>query len=285
MNTLDKFLATDLAVSRKLYRPETIGTVFIQHAAVPALVLLTERRPQEAQQYQFSLPADGQVTRRLPAGVYAISVTAKGQKPYRDTIEITDGQVTTVEPRLEPRETNEPTFEQKLAELGIQGPQPPIMLQPGEQVVLDAQAARFRDNLHQINLNTPDDFKRVLGHPDTLWPGEVSRFGAEIPEAPEAGPDLTQSYGFRAALREWVYGNSKSVQRWGDVLVTGVSELGLPSINLFASIIVEVGPNAVLTIGNHGMICGTLRVHVTGAVKTIGGGPLLVWMETYEQFS
>jgi hypothetical protein len=64
----------------------------------------------------------------------------------------------------------------------------------------------------------------VLGQSDTLWPDGISCFGAEIPEQPEPSVNLTETYAFRAAMREWIYGNSKSLgEGWGAVLRSEVA--------------------------------------------------------------
>ena len=87
----------------------------------------------------------------------------------------------------------------------------------------------------------------------------------------------------RAALNEYVYGNSSSVAGWKPVLDKWVISEEIKWI-IWAFLDIDVGPHAVLEVQSSGLLCNTLSVHYTGLVRLVGPGPIKVEMNNYVRY-
>ncbi len=177
-------------------------------------------------------------------------------------------------------------FAEKLRQYGVTGDPnslPNLTTKAGTRVRLDPKLSEFSLNIHYIEMKTIDDVKRVLGHPDRYWATDQPRFGTLAPTRAPADRLDEMTPALRAALREYVYGNSKSVAGWTTTLNNWI--VGHPlNVGLFVFNDVTVAPGSVLEIGAEGLICNTLRVQSGGSVVVSGDGPVRIEMSTYEEY-
>jgi hypothetical protein len=148
-----------------------------------------------------------------------------------------------------------------------------------------ADADTCTPNLRHIPINTIDDLKLVFGHSDEFFPGASPRFGQVLATYPATVQPDTMTDQFRAALREYVYGNSTTVTAWRAALNNWVSrEAIVVPVHFYG--VVEVGPSATLDLGPGPAIltCDVLRVHFTGRVRARGSGPISIETGTFEEF-
>lgn len=293
MGDFEDFVASARLQSERLY-PARFGTVIIKldqknGVALPssATVLLTEHRQFGIEQYVLNLPQGQRVARRLPIGAYTVTVSAKEYDPYRTYIQVAEGEVIPVVAHLEVRKQQPPSFATRLLKYGLQLDDITVRdlsLQEGEKLALDPQSPPDKSDVHFIELRTVNDVKRVLGHADKYYPGDYPRFGVRVPFKPDGEELQRVTADFRAALREYVYGNSKSVSQWEASLNTwiGLEHLGA---YVFVYGVVDVGPFATLEIGPAGLSCDVLRVEITGTVQVVSNQPVNIEIGTYEVYN
>jgi hypothetical protein len=185
-------------------------------------------------------------------------------------------------------DTKAPTFEQVLVKNMIQRDARSLRnlsVAAGQTLVLDSSAKQHNEDREYVALNTLKDLKQVLGCPDSAFIAEHPRFGGF--SARSASPDYPVSEGLdfaqRAALQEYVYGNSKSVAGWETNIDKWVSAEKV-SVSLFALADIDVGPNATLYVTSSGLVCNTLSVHYTGRVRFKGPGPTKIEMMHYVRY-
>ncbi len=272
----DDFIEYAIRRSGSLYRAG-VGTMVIQcdqreAAPSPASALITEHRAFGNEQYKFEVRPGEKLARSLPTGEYTVVVSAPGFEPSRTDVQVSPERVTTIKARLEKRRQKTPSFAERLRKYGLDlahiHPRE-ISVGEGQRLVLDPQEHDNKRDIHTVPLKTLGEIKAVLGHADDHWPGERAQ---------------QLSLEMRAALREYVYGNSKSVGRWEGFLSEWVT-LNPVIIGVFVFSVVTVGPGAVLQVGSVGLSCDTLRVHLTGTVEVVGNGPTKIETGTYEEFS
>ncbi|SRR6266851_259608 len=253
-----------------------------------AFVLITEHRPLGSEQYNIAFTEGHRVSRNLPAGEYSVVVAAPGIEPYRTDVDIPAGEVTTViVPPLEPSQARPQSFDERIAKLGLDTSVisvRPLEVDKNCTYVLDPDSSARREDVHPIPLENIDQVKTLLGVPDKYWPTERPRFGNMFPREPSDEDVRSLTFNTRGALREYVYGNSKSVNEvWKSVLNQYISAEAVV-FPWFIFSVVTVGPNAVLQVGAQGLSCDILRVHTSGTVKVEGAGPTKVETGTYESF-
>ena len=129
------------------------------------------------------------------------------------------------------------------------------------------------------------EVKAIHGTPDTAFVDKHFRFGVgsvarehPIREFKEA---LTLNQ--RAAMQEWVYGNSRSLPGWEGPLDAFVSADPITA-GLFIFQDIVVGPHATFNVTGDGLLCNTLSVHYTGKVRILGPGPVKVEMNHYVRY-
>jgi hypothetical protein len=290
-NSVEEFQQEALRRARSMYLPDRTGRLFFElHgecAADTATALISEHRPAECRQYTLELQRGKRAFLELPAGGYTIVARAPGFDPHRVYVDLPQGQDLGVIARIEPSVAKPPTFAQRLQQFDIDLTQIKtgnLVVDAGMQLTLtpETAAAIFFKNL---TITSIDDAKRILGHPDKIWPGDQPRYGKMVgpPTGLRARDKMNMLIESRFAMQEYVYGNSRSVVQWKDQLneIIRVSAVNFP---VFVSYTVTVGPDAVLALGSLGLVCDTLRVHYTGKVTVSGTGPTVINVGTYEQY-
>jgi hypothetical protein len=293
---MTNFFDKALEFSRTLYQPVMMGTLVVQldspgADAIPqgTTVLITEHRPLEARQHKLNLLSPYAVAQRLPTGEYSVTVLASGHTPHRTYTEIKEGQTSTIIAYLERTNEQPDLFAQKLKKYGVMydsSSLPNLRVQAGTKVVLDPKSPEFGLDIHYTEMRTIYHVKSVLGHPDEYWPMEHPRFGRLAPTRPPAGGLESLTPAARAAMQEYVYGNSKSVVAWQSTLDNWLAVNPI-NVGIWVYGDVDVAANAVLEIGEDGLICDTLRVDPTGTVEVSlsGNRPIHIEMNTYEEYA
>ena len=289
---MQEYLDRALQYSRTLYQRGLMGTLVIQldtqQAGQPppgATALVTEHRPLEAEQYKLTFGGAAQVARKLPAGDYSVVVFANGYQSSRSYTAVAAGQTSTVTVSLQKYTSPPRAFADMLSKYGVKRDAaaiPNLAVKDGTRLVLDPKSPNLSLDIHYLELKTIDQVKNVLGHPDKHWTPEIPRFGNLVPTKPSSDNFATMTAALRGAYREYVYGNSLSVNGWTSALNNWVA-VNPVNVGVWVYSDVYVGPGSVLQIGTEGLICNTLRV-VDGIVQATGAGPVRVEMNTYEEY-
>jgi hypothetical protein len=292
---MDDYIEKALAYSLKLYRNDAQGILLIElpeakdgncHAPAP-VALVTEHRPFESRQHTFSFVGT-QAAALLPAGEYSVTVTANGYQPFRAVATVTAGNTTTVNATLQSHKTEGPTLEEILKKNRVERDVRSLRnltVGAGQTLKLNPDSKDLSMDLNCVGLRTLEDVKQVLGVPDSVFVGETPRFGRFSPSCPHPESAVTGALNpaQRAALNEYVYGNSKSVSGWKSMLDKWVIAEALDWI-IWAFLDIDVGPHAVLEVNSSGLLCNTLSVHYTGLVRFVGPGPIKVEMINYVRY-
>jgi hypothetical protein len=223
----------------------------------------------------------------LPAGDYSVVVTTAGATPHRQYVTISDGRTSSVNASLRPSVEREGRLADILQRNMVPDPHRKarsLTLREGDVVVLDESSREHRDDLVQIELASLRQVKAVLGTPDSAFVDNHPRFGpgsvaAEPLEA--IGERLEVSH--RAALQEWIYGNSVSVAHWTSALDKWIKAEAIKA-GLFVLNDVDIGPHATLVVGAAGLLCNTLSIHYTGRLEMKGPGPCKIEMNHYVRY-
>jgi hypothetical protein len=249
--------------------------------------LVTEHRMTFARQHSLRFGDDAEAAVALPAGDYTVVVTAPGATPYRQYVTISDGRTSSVNATLRPAEKHEGS----LADILRRNMVPKsdrkarsLTLREGDVVVLDESSREHHHDLAWVELTSLRHAKAVLGTPDSAFVDDHPRFGpgSVLREPPEEiGERLENSH--RAALQEYLYGNSASVAHWAPVLDKWVKAEAIKA-GLYVLQDVDVGPHATLVVGAAGLLCNTLSVHYTGRVEMKGHGPTKIEMNHYVRY-
>jgi hypothetical protein len=291
----DEFMATALSYSLKLYRNNLQGTLEIELTSTGAttrpsgaIALITEHRPFESGQHTLRFNDGDAVATRLPAGEYTVTVCAKGFQPFRAFVTIGSGTVSTLKAQLQQQDSKGLTFEQVLAKNLIKRDMRSIRdltVEAGTTVVLDPASSDLSMDLERVELRTLKDVKTVLGSPDSAFVGEYPRFGRFAPASRRANNRLSSALDLasRAALNEYVYGNSRSVVGWEQPLNQWISAEEI-NVNLWVLNNIDVGPHSVLVVTSNGLLCNKLSVHYTGQVRLQGPGPIKLEMNHYVRY-
>ena len=291
--SVDAFRQESLRRARLLYPSSKQGRLFIEldkeSATGCATALISEHRPAESRQYSLDLKRGERVFRELPAGGYTIVVREPGFEPHRAYVEVAQNQDVGISARLEKKAKTAASFSERIAQYGIQlnGAEPgDLNVEAGTRLDLGTNTRAALKPSHSVTLASIEDAKRVIGQPDHFFPSDQPRYGKMVgaPTGVSAADDeMNLLFDTRFALREYIYGNSKSVIDWKDDLdaVLAASPIIIP---IWLYLTVTVGPHAVLNIGAAGLVCNELRVHYTGKVRVSGGGPTVLETGIYEQF-
>jgi hypothetical protein len=292
----DELREKGLSYSRQLYLSGSEGILLVvAHApkgnrfTTPPIAVITEHRPYESRQQTLRFD-EGEIAAStdLPAGDYTVVVTANKCEPFRAYVTVSAGNETVVKANLRELESKGPTFQEVLVKNLIQRDPKSLRnltVEPGKTLVLDPASKELSMDREYVELRTLRDVKQILGCPDKAFPGERPRFGRFSPSGAPADYPASESLNLaqRAALQEFVYGNSKSVATWESSLDKWVRAEEI-SIGLWALRDIDVGRNSVLQVTSAGLICNTLSVHYTGRVVFKGPGPIKLEMNHYVRY-
>jgi len=252
------------------------------------LALVTEHRLFGSRQHTLRFDGNAEAAIELPTGDYTVTVTTPGHAPYREFVNVADGQSSTVCAKLQATGTREQTLTDILTRSMVPHEDRQIRsltLEDGQHVVLDGSAREYQLDLARIELKSIRAVKDVLGTPDTAFVDQHPRFGQASITRVDAKSTSQAALGVsqRAALQEYVYGNSRSVAHWERPLDEWISRNSI-AIGLFVLEDIVVGPHAILDVGSHGLLCNTLSVHYTGQVRFKGAGPGKIEMNHYVRY-
>jgi len=293
-NTLARFYEEADRRSRALYPSDKTGFLFLeldpQCKAQSATAFITEHRPLYARNYQIELTSEGPATLELPAGAYTIVVRAPNFEPHRAFLEVTPDQTIAVSAAIDEPGAPMPQFDERVRTLNfsVTDRLGDLVVEEGTTVVLDGSQEAQGAQLHNIKIRTIDAMKSLLGISDDRWPGEYPRFGRMI--EPEPGSAIRQSFDgsltmdLRFAMREYVYGNSRSVQGWRDALNRYIAADAWMIVPIYLALTVDVGPHAVLLLNGACLNCMRLRVHYTGKVRIAGNTPSTIDTDVFERY-
>jgi hypothetical protein len=295
MTSVEDYVQNALGYALKLYRNDAQGTLLIElpeagdgHRHPPAPVaLVTEHRPFESRQRTLNFVGT-QAAALLPAGDYTVTVSAAGHTPFRALATVKADAATTVRAHLESAGTAGPSMEEVLKKNRVDRDVRSLRnltVGAGQTLKLDPSDRDLSMDLNTVELRNLQEVKQVLGTPDSAFVGEMPRFGRFAPSRPHSesaiGESLTTAQ--RAALNEYIYGNSKSVSGWKGALDKWIISEAV-SLSLWAFYDIDVGPHAVLEVNSAGLLCNTLSVHYTGLVRLVGHGPIKVEMNNYVRY-
>jgi hypothetical protein len=291
MKVFDSFLAADVAYARTLYRNEDHGALVLRlddamSEPRAAFATILEHRPVEAQQFRYCI-GKAPVPRRLAEGSYTLTVTAPGYEPFRQHLDMAAGKIVEITAKLEKSAAKTVTLREIAARYHIPYDEQvlhDVRVPEGRTITLDTESHEYAKNRHELRITSVDRAKELLGNSDKHWPGDAPRFGRQYRAEPTREDQGGSTFTARAALREYVYGNSKSVSGWRGVLDRVLDRDALV-VQIFLLPDIDVGPHATLQVTNVGLLCNVLRVHLTGKVVLTGSGPIRVEMNIYRQYS
>lgn len=292
---LEQFTRNALSYALKLYRNTLEGSLLIQipiderklYQRSP-IAFVTEHRPFECRQHTIRFDGQAETSTILPVGEYTIVISVKGCEPFRTFVTISEHQVTQVDATFADLNSQEFTFEDVLKKNRIwRDPKSlrSLTVEAGETVTLDPKAPHDGMDLEHVPLRTLEDVKQVLGTPDSAFVGDFPRFGRFAPRDPGSDALLAENLtvGQRAALHEYVYGNSRSVAGWAGALDKWIAQEEI-SFPIWALLDIDVGPHGILVITSSGVICNKLSVHYTAQVRFKGPGPIKLEMNHYLKY-
>lgn len=219
----------------------------------------------------------------LVAGRYRVAVIAPGCEPHRGLVELTPGEVVPFHPTLNPRVDTQVTLKDVLTQLEV--PHVDVSVRDlnvpaGTTVVLDSDHQAYAKDWQMITIRDVSSAKRIIGISDEIWGVNAPRFGVASQE------EISDPATFAAfATREYVYGSSRSVERWTEHINREIfSEPWQFPIFILGTVTINAG--AVLVVGKKSnfFVCGLLRMHVTATLKITGQGPGVIHPLAYESF-
>jgi hypothetical protein len=292
---MNDFVENALEYALKLYRNDAQGTLHIElpeprdatcHPPAP-VALVTEHRPFESRQRTLNFVGT-EAAALLPAGDYTVTVAAKGYNPFRALATVHANATATVRAQLVPTGADGPTMEEILKKNRVDRDVRSLRnltVGAGQTLRLDPSSRELGMHLNSVEPRNLDEVKEVLGVPDSAFVGATPRFGRFSSPRPHPGTAVEERLTLeqRAALNEYIYGNSKSVVGWKSVLDQWVISEAI-RWGVWAFYDIDVGPHAVLEVNSAGLLCNTLSVHYSGLVRVVGQGPIKVEMNNYVRY-
>jgi hypothetical protein len=210
----------------------------------------------------------------LTTGLHRVAVFAEGFETYRTLLELQPGYTTPFRPVLNPSTQEPRTLKEALSRFELHQRIKTRDLEVSENttVVLDTRNDHYKSDWRSIEIRDVESAKRIFGHSDDLWGGNVPRF-TPLSLSTQTNPEEVA----RHAVREYVYGSSASVKQWTKLInETLFSEATLVPLFFFETVTINAG--GVLVIGDNSniFICGLLRMHVTSTLLIRGSGPMHV---------
>lgn len=218
----------------------------------------------------------------LTAGLHRVSVFADGFETYRTLLELQPGYTTPFRPVLNPSAQEPKTLKEVLTRFELHQAIKMRDLEVSENttVVLDTRNDQYKSHWRNIEIRDVESAKRILGHSDDLWGGNVPRFNP-LSLSTQTNPEEIA----RHAVREYVYGNSASVKQWTQLInETVFSEPALVALFFFATVTINAGGVLVIGDNSNAFICGLLRMHVRSTLLIRGSGPMQVEPIALETF-
>jgi hypothetical protein len=210
----------------------------------------------------------------LAAGPYRVVAAARGLELYRDTFELSPGQIVPVRPVLNPRPLRTPELADLFAKFLITPRESvrDLEVPTGRNIVLDATNPEFKRDAQTVAIKDIETAKRMLGNADALWGAGEPRFSSPVFSRHNSPAELA-----RTAAREYVYGNSATVAQWSELINRHVFDEAAEFFT-FGFGTVTINPRATLTLGvrSHVLLCRRLRIHATGTLLIRGTGPVHV---------
>lgn len=218
----------------------------------------------------------------LVAGTYRVAVFAKGLESYRSTLELRPGSASPFKPVLNPKVEAAKTLKDVLAKFDLNQivNTRDLEVPKNSTVVLDMHDKRYNADWRNVEIKDVQTAKRIIGHSDELWGGNVQRFKS-LSVSTQGSPEEIAGQ----AVREYVYGNAATVKQWTKQINEAVfSEPWL--FPLFTLGTVTVNAGGVLVIGDKAnfFVCERLRMHVTATLLIRGSGPIHVEPLVFETF-
>lgn len=245
-----------------------------------ALFVFTEMAT--GNQTRYEVIARTHICFSLIAGLYQVAIFAKGLEIHRSLIELQPGFVTPFKPILNPNLQDSKTLKDVLTKFDIHRPikTRDLEVPKNTTIILDTQNDQFKSDWRTFEVKDVESAKRMIGHADSMWSGNVSRnksliFSTEMNPAEVA----------RKAAHEYVYGNSASVKQWDNAINDVVfDEVWKFPIFILGTVTINAG--GVLVIGDRGnfFVCEHLRMHVTSTLLVRGAGPIHVEPISLETF-
>jgi hypothetical protein len=253
------------------------------------LLLLAENKPALAN--QFRLESDGRenISADFPPGPYSLQVFPVGFEVGRAFANIRSGQTTDIKLTLRPApEPPKPTLKERLAVYGLSPDQlklSSLTVAAGQRIVLDFRRFQDKSAFSLLRPISVDDIKRWHGTPDRAFGHDQPRFG-NLPLLPEGASPFHASLsteGLNSVAREYIYGNSKSVVKFANLINEFIKNLDIV-VSIFHFIVVTIDAGAILEIGNGSSVffADVLRIHKRGTLSVVGD--MRVDVGQYEQF-
>lgn len=233
-------------------------------------------------QTRYEVPPRTHFCISLLAGLYRVAVFAKGLETHRSILDLRPGSVTALKPVLDRSRQTSKTLEDVLAKFEIRESVQTRNLEVPKNttVVFDSRSERFKHDWRNVEIKDVETAKRIIGHSNDLFPGNVPRFNL-MTLSKQANPEQIA----RQAAQEFVYGNSATVKAWTNVINNSLfKEIWRFPLFIFDTVTINAG--GVLVIGDKGnfFICERLRMHVTATLLIRGSGPIHVEPIALETF-
>ena len=218
----------------------------------------------------------------LIAGLYRVAVFAKGLEIHRSLLELQPGSVTPFKPILNPNLEDPKTLKDVLTKFDIHRPikTRDLEVPKNTTVILDTQDDQFKSDWKTFEIKDVESAKRMIGHTDDMWNGNVPR-NKSLTFSTLTNPEDVA----RQAAHEYVYGNSATVKQWAKVINDVVfDEVWKFPIFILGTVTINAG--GVLVLGDQGnfFVCDHLRMHVTSTLLIRGSGPIHVEPISLETF-
>jgi hypothetical protein len=218
----------------------------------------------------------------LIAGLYRVTVFAKGLEIYRSSLELQPGSATPFKPVLNPSIQETKTLKDILARFDISQliNTRDLEVPRNSTVVLDMQSDQFKSDWKTVEIKNVESMKRIIGNSDKLWGGNFPR-NKPLTLSTQMNPEEVA----RQAAQEYFYGNSATVKKWAKVINDAIfSEVWRFPIFIYGTVTINAG--GVLIIGHRGnfFVCERLRMHVTSTLLIRGSGPINVEPISFETF-
>jgi hypothetical protein len=270
------------------------GTAKVRLNAVAALpdevkLFFTEHRSDNRRQHKFVVRGEKEIAVELPAGEYTMQILAKGYETVSGLAQIERDRPFAFEATLTPRQRKSPsTFEERLKRYGIDARQATLAeldVPARTTVSLDYRHDRENASFRMLQADSIDRLKEWIGSDDRRFGHESPVYGplpepwrlAKLAEpgrgAQSYAPDEVQAV--TALAREYVQGNSRSVQSYRETLdnmIRLTSRDVFKHVPLYFFRVVTIGAGATLEIGSGSAVftCDELRIHKTGTLKPVG---------------
>ena len=246
----------------------------------PRVLFLAENKATLANQYRIDSEGKDPLAGDFPAGPYSLQAFSTGYKVGRAFVMIEARRTAEVVLRLDkaPAKPPAPTQRDRLAVYGLADRTDLAPLTVRHRTVLDFRTFPTKTSFTILRPKSAADLKKWVGTPDSAFGHDQPRFGSPpaVPERQLSSPMLLSGSGqvaLQALAREYIYGNSRSVVRFGGLIdryVALVSETISVAIFLFSTVTIDDG--AVLEIGNGSSVffCDLLRIHKNGTLSVVG---------------